>query len=104
MISFGQALSDGSDLVQFWGIVSCATIIVASLLMNLYPIRYLHLGRFMSRHRWFARMTLLVLLSVFTPYYGIVCLTYMVLYTFSPLVTGRIDPADAARETRTQAL
>lgn len=104
MISLGQAMSTGSDLVRFWGIVSFATIVIAALLMNLYPIRYLHLGRFMSRHRWFARLTLLVLLSVFTPYYGIVCLTYMVLYTFSPLVTGRIDPADASRETRTQTL
>ena len=104
LINFGQARTDGSDLIQFWGIASFVIVIIAALLMNLYPVRYLHLGRFMSRHRWFAHLSLLVLLSVFTPYYGLVFLSYAVLYTFSPLVTGRIDPADAARETRTQTL
>jgi len=104
LINFGQAQADGSNLLGFWGITSLIVVIIAALLMNLYPVRYLHLGRFMSRHRWFARLTLVVVLSVFTPYYGIVCLTYMILYTLSPLITGRIDPADAARETRTQPL
>ena len=104
LINFSQARTNGSDLIQFWGIASFITVIIAALLMNLYPVRYLHLGRFMSRHRWFAHLSLLVLLSVFTPYYGLVFLSYAILYTFSPLVTGRIDPADAARETRTQTL
>ena len=104
LINFGQARTNGSDLTQFWGIASFIIVIIAALLMNLYPVRYLHLGRFMSRHRWFAHLSLLVLLSVFTPYYGLVFLSYAILYTFSPLVTGRIDPADAARETRTQTL
>ena len=104
LINFSQAQTEGSNLTQFWGVASFVMVIIAAVLMNLYPIRYLHLGRFMSRHRWFAHLSLLVLLSVFTPYYGLVFLSYAVLYTFSPLVTGRIDPADAARETRTQTL
>ena len=104
LINFGQARADGSEMLRFWGITSFGVLITAAVLMNLYPIRYLHLGRFMSRHRWFGRLTMLVLLSVFTPYYGLVCLTYMVLYSFSPFVTSRIDPADAARETETETL
>ena len=54
----------------------------------------------MSRHPWFARLTLLLSLSVFTPYFGHMALVYMFLYTLSPLVTWRIDPQIAAKETR----
>jgi hypothetical protein len=54
----------------------------------------------MSRHPWLARATLLLLVSVFTPYYGYCFLFFMLLYTLSPLVTWRIDPQDAARESR----
>jgi hypothetical protein len=69
--------------------------------MNAYPIRYLHLGRSMSRNPWFGRGNLiLLLLVVFTPFFGHVCLAYMILYVFSPLVTWRINPEVAARETR----
>jgi len=75
-------------------------LILAAVLMNLYPVRYLHLGRFMSRHPWFGRGTLIVIGSVFTPYYGQACLIYMLLYTLSPIITWRIEPEIAARETR----
>jgi phosphatidylserine synthase len=102
LIIFGQAINDGSDWIRFWGIFCFGLVIVASLLMNAYPLRYLHLGRFMSRHPWFGRGTLIVIFSVFTPYYGQACLTYMLLYTLSPLVTWRIDPEIAAQETRTK--
>ena len=102
LIVFGQAVSDGSNWVRFWGIFSFGLLILAALLMNAYPIRYLHLGRFMSRHPWFARGTSLVILSVFTPYYGQACLFYMFLYTLSPIITWRIDPQIAARESQTK--
>ena len=102
LIIFAQALNDGSEWIRFWGIFSFGLIILASVLMNLYPLRYLHLGRFMSRHPWFGRGTLIVIGSVFTPYFGEVCLIYMSLYTLSPIITGRIQPEVAARETQTK--
>jgi phosphatidylserine synthase len=102
MVILGQALNEGSESVLFWGVVGFATMIAAAVIMNLYPIRYLHVGRFMSRHPWFGRATLLLLISVFTPYYGYLFLLFMLLYAFSPLVTGRIHPEDASRETRTK--
>ena len=101
LIIFAQAVDDTSQLALFWGVFSCGLMIFTAILMNFYPIRYLHLGRFMSRHPWFARLTLLLSLSVFTPYFGHMALLYMFLYTLSPLVTWRIDPRMAARETRT---
>jgi hypothetical protein len=102
LIIFGQAINDGSDWIPFWGVFCFGLVIVAAVLMNAYPIRYLHLGRFMSRHPWFGRGTLIVICSVFTPYYGQAALIYMLLYTLSPLVTWRIDPDIAAQETRTK--
>ena len=66
--------------------------------------RYLHLGRFMGRHPWFARMTLLLLLIfILTPYFGYIALSYLLLYAFSPLVSRRIEPEIAAIETRVNA-
>jgi CDP-diacylglycerol--serine O-phosphatidyltransferase len=100
LIIYAQAVSESSPWAQFWGLFSCGIMIFTALLMNFYPIRYLHIGRFMSRHPWFARLTLLLSLSVFTPYFGHVAFLYMFLYTLSPLVTGRIDPQIAAKETR----
>jgi len=102
LIIFGQSMNAGSDWIRLWGIFCFVLLIVAAILMNSYPLRYLHLGRFMSRHPWFGRATMIVIISIFTPYYGQVCLTYMLLYTLSPLITWRIAPEVAARETQTK--
>ncbi len=102
LIIFSQAVNDASDWTRFWGIFSFGLIILAAVMMNLYPLRYLHLGRFMSRHPWFGRGTLIVICSVFTPYFGEACLIYMLLYTLSPIITWRIKPEVAARETQTK--
>jgi CDP-diacylglycerol--serine O-phosphatidyltransferase len=102
MIILSQTVSENSASVPFWGVVALGVMIAAAVVMNLYPLRYLHMGRFMSRHPWFGRAALLILISVFTPYYGYVFLFFMLLYALSPLVTWRIDPEDAARENRTK--
>jgi hypothetical protein len=102
LIIFAQAVNDASQWIGFWGVFNCGLMIFAAIIMNIYPIRYLHLGRFMSRQPWFARLTLLLSLSIFTPYFGHVSLLYMFLYTLSPLVTWRIDSDVAARESRTK--
>jgi CDP-diacylglycerol---serine O-phosphatidyltransferase len=100
LVIFAQFVADASDWARFWGVLSLAVMIFAAILMNLYPIRYLHLGRFMSRHPWFARMTSLLLIAVFTPFFGHIAFLYMLLYTLSPLITWRVDPQLAAKETR----
>ncbi len=100
MIILSQEMGEASDMVGFWTLFCFFLMIFAAAIMNAYPLRYLHAGRFMSRHPWFGRSTLLLLCSIFTPFYGYVFLALMLLFTFSPLVTWRIDPRDAARETR----
>jgi phosphatidylserine synthase len=100
MVILNQSVNEGCASVALWGTICFVTMIAAAVVMNLYPIRYLHAGRFMSRHPWLGRATLLLLVSVFTPYYGYVFLFFMLLYALSPLVTWRIAPQDAARENR----
>jgi phosphatidylserine synthase len=76
-------------------------MIFAALLMNFYPLRYLHIGRFMDRNPWFTVTTLtLLLVFIFTPWFGYMVFFQMLLYVISPLWTWRIDPKIAALETR----
>jgi phosphatidylserine synthase len=104
LIIFVQAVNDSSEWARHWGIFSCGLIIFTAIMMNLYPIRYLHLGCFMSRHPWFARGTLLlIIVTIFTPYFGHISLLYMICFLLSPLITWRIDPEIAVKETRVKS-
>lgn len=101
LVVFDQALAVSSPHFVFWGYFTIATLVFAAIIMNIYPIRYLHLGRFMSRHPWFGRMSLfMIVISMFTPVFGQFCLICMACYILSPLITWRIHPKDAARESR----
>ncbi len=99
LILFSQAVQV-SVHVRSWGFFCFVLIVLTGILMNVYPLRYLHLGRFMSRKPWFARISALLLVFALTPYTGYVALGYMILYALSPLITGGIDPREAARENR----
>lgn len=101
LITFSQTLNGSSAWTPFWGYFVFGLMIFTAVLMNCYFIRYLHMGRFMSRNPWMTRLGLVVLMTVVTPYFGLVCLIFMILYVLSPLVTWRIDPEVAAREERT---
>ena len=99
LVIFSQAVQEGSPWASFWGGFCFAVILLAGFMMNLYPVRYLHLGRLMGRKPWLAWGCVLVLLGfMFTPFFGHIALFYMVLYLLSPLVTGGIDPDTAAKE------
>lgn len=101
LIMFNQAALEAPEWVRFWGIFCFGLMISTALLMNLYPVRYLHLGRFMDSHPWFTRMTIvLALVSVFTPCFGYIALLYMLLYLLSPLVSWRIKPDVTALENK----
>ena len=78
-------------------------MIGTSLLMNSYFIRYIHVGRLISRDRRFKWFTIFMILGfLFTPYFGYASFFYLSLYVLSPLYTWRISPEVAAIETRTQ--
>lgn len=104
LITFSQTLNGSSAWTPFWGYFVFGLMIFTAVLMNCYFIRYLHMGRFMSRNPWMTRLGLVVLMTVVTPYFGLVCLIFMILYVLSPLVTWRIDPEVAAREDRTPSV
>ena len=82
-------------------IFATLTMAVAALVMNLYPVRFLHFGRLMGRHptvMWVCMALWIV--GVFTPIYGEMVLSIVLVYLVSPLWTGRIDPAVANVEQR----
>jgi len=101
LMLFDQAGDGLIDRTYFWGQFTAFTMILASILMNLYPLRYIHYGRFMNRHPVVVGINVFVgFVFIFTPYFGHFALCCIGLYLLSPLVTGRIPPEVAARETR----
>jgi phosphatidylserine synthase len=91
LIMFNQVAVESYLWTRQWGFFCFGLMIFSAILMNFYPIRYLHLGRFMDKHFWFGRLNMILLIiSIFTPYLGYVALTYMFLYVLSPLATQRI--------------
>ena len=93
LIMFNQAVGESLEWTRYWGVFSFGLMLFAAVMMNLYRVRYLHLGRFMDKHFWFGRLNvMLLIISIFTPYLGYVALTYMFFYVFSPLITRRLLP------------
>jgi len=92
---------DASDWMRMVSYFSFSLMLFTAFLMNLYPVKYLHIGRFMDRNPWFTITNLALLLTlVFTPWFGYLVFCQMLLYVLSPFITWRIDPRTAASETR----
>ena len=101
LIMFTQAAEILPEQIRFWAGFCAGLMVFAALWMNLYPLRYLHFGRFMNRRPFFVSLNmLLALLLVFTPYFGYWALACMIIYLLSPLWTWRISPEVAASEKR----
>jgi phosphatidylserine synthase len=101
ILIYAQAEALPEQWIGFWAPFSACLMIFCAVVMNCYPIKYIHLGRAMGRNPWISRtLVVIILVFAFTPFFGLVSLTIMMLYLFSPLVTYRISPEDAARETR----
>ncbi len=91
----------GTDWGNLIAIFSFGLMVFTSLLMNFYPVKYIHIGRFMDRNPWFTWVNLvLMLIFVFTPYFGYLVILQMSLYVLSPFVTWHIDPGTAVLESR----
>lgn len=100
LLMLTQSMGEGGGDVRFWGLFCAGLIAFTAVLMNVYPIRYLHYGRFMNRRPLFSGVIMAVGFAVvFTPYLGHFALLCMFVYVLSPLWTWRIDPEVAARET-----
>ena len=93
LIMFHQATQASVGWARFWALFCVGLMLLAAFMMNRYSLHYLHLGRFMDRHRGFGHGSALLFLSFwFTPYFGHLALTYLVLYLLSPTVTRRMEP------------
>jgi phosphatidylserine synthase len=97
IVIYEHALERFPGWIGFWGYVAAGMMVFCAIIMNVYPIRYIHIGRAMSRHAWLGRLAVIaVIFCVFTPYLGQISLGFMLLYLLSPLVTWRIHPDEAA--------
>ena len=86
-------------ILLFWAQFSFVLMMIAAILMISFPIRYMHIGRLMSRSRKFLIFTILLIIGfAFTPYFGHAALIYMILYVLSPFYTWRISPEVASNE------
>jgi len=98
-IMLANEVIENSSGMIFWARFCFILMIIASILMISFPIRYMHIGRLMSRSRKFLFFTiLLIIVFAFTPFFGHVALTYLMLYVFSPIYTWRISPDIASKE------
>jgi len=101
LVIYAQAEALPGQWTGFWAPFSAGLMIFCAIIMNCYPIKYIHLGRAMGRNPWITRaLVVMILVFAFTPFLGLVSLAIMILYLFSPLVTHTIPPEHAARETR----
>jgi CDP-diacylglycerol---serine O-phosphatidyltransferase len=90
-----------SPTAPLWAMVSMVTLVAAAVVMNLFFIRYLHIGRLFGRRPlllWSSVVASIVL--VFTPWFGLVLLVFTVAYLVSPIFTSHIDPTQAELEQR----
>lgn len=95
MIMLETAVENMSGSVAPWGIFCFGLMLLAAVAMNIYPVRYLHIGRFMDKRPWFTRINVMIFLfSAFTPLFGYVVLIYGLLYLVSPFVFTSIKPED----------
>ncbi len=96
---YERSLNTGTPPPEFWGVFCFSLMVISSVLMNTYFIRFIHGGRFLSRHPWFARLTaVLVVGFAFTPYFGHISFLYLSTYVISPLWTWRTSPEIASQE------
>ncbi len=90
LVIFSQFAKAESPLMPYMAFFCCGMMCVTALIMNIYPIKYLHMGRYMDTHPLFARINAaLVLVFAFTPYLGYFVFSVLVIYVFSPLFTWR---------------
>jgi phosphatidylserine synthase len=103
LILLGQALEGGDPAwIRFWSFFCFGLMLLAAVVMNLYPVRYVHMGRFTDRHSWFGRIILLFLIVfAFTPYLGYFALACMLSFLMSPLFTRNIHPAADSQQSQT---
>lgn len=96
-----QLARTGSDLKAPFTVLATAIMLLAAVVMNLYSVRYLHVGRLLSRRPLLLWASLVAWLTlVFTDYFGVAVLAAAVIYLVSPVFTRQIDPAQAVLERR----
>ena len=91
LIILDSVMDAGKVDQYYWGYVSFCFMVLASILMNSYFIKYIHFGRLMSRNKFFLWLTIILILGfIFTPYFEYVAIIYSFIYIVSPIYTNQI--------------
>ncbi|WP_028326114.1 CDP-alcohol phosphatidyltransferase family protein [Desulfatirhabdium butyrativorans] len=99
VLMFSQYTADAPESAPFWGAFSTVVMVAGGVLMNLYPLRYLHVGKYMDQNAWFKRLSICMFgIAIISPYLGPICFLYLLGYVFSPLVTRRLLPGKTAKK------
>ena len=71
LVIYEQAFETFPDWAPFWGYFTAVMMVFSAVIMNFYPLHYMHMGRAMSRQPWIGRSIVLILIfCAFTPYLG----------------------------------
>ena len=96
-----QMALGGSPATGLWARISVGTLWLAAVVMNLFFLRYLHVGRLFGRRPVLLWSSVVICIGmVFTPWFGLMLMGFSGVYLLSPLVTRNIDPAQAEVEQR----
>jgi CDP-diacylglycerol--serine O-phosphatidyltransferase len=88
MILLDQAMDQSSEHIMFWYFFCSGVMVSAAFLMNLFPAKYVHVGRLMDKNPWIGRIDLpLIALFSFTPYLGYFAFIQLFLYSISPIMS-----------------
>ncbi len=88
ILIFHQNLTGAGGLTSvLWGKFNYFWMLLIGIMMNLYPVHYVHMGRFMDRRPKLAIASASVLfVFLFTDYFGYIAFVFLTAYLLSPFV------------------
>ena len=87
ILIFYQGFASEGEVSNAWAIFCSCWMVIIGFMMNLYPVHYLHMGRFMDQKPKFAIVSSLTLFAfIFTDYFGYAAFALLLAYLASPFV------------------
>ena len=70
LVILDQSADASAQWIGFWSYFAVGTMLFGAVIMNIYPVHFIHMGRAMSRNGWWGRLALaLIVVGLFTPFF-----------------------------------